>query len=260
MSKVSEPNGRPRPAVVAPDDGVWETLADDAGRVSVRIDFDRVGAPNLIQRRITLHPGGELIERHSTSEDVLYVIEGEGEAAYAGLQVALRPGVGLLVPAGEEYRLRAHTTVEFLSVIAPPPGKPDALPPAPDANEEARPWIHQSEEEVIPAGDDEERDLMDRYFKLMIDPRHGAHFVTQFLGFIERSKAPAHTHTYDEVIYIVGGEGIVHIEGGSYPVASGYSVYLPPGSVHCLENRGDTPLALLGVFCPAGSPKSRQEA
>jgi mannose-6-phosphate isomerase-like protein (cupin superfamily) len=101
---------------------------------------------------------------------------------------------------------------------------------------------------------------MDRYFMLMIDPHHGSHYVTQFVGFIERSKAPMHTHTYEEVIYITGGHGVVHIPEGDFPISAGTSVYLAPGTPHCLENQGGEPMSLVGVFCPAGSPASRQKA
>lgn len=252
--------GGPRPSVIAPEDGAWETLPGNIGRSSIRIDLERVGAPNLVQRLLRIEAGGELVEHHTHSEDVLYVELGTGEAIYADQHVSLRPGVGLMVPAGVEYRIRAQEPLHLVSVLAPPPDRPDALTPSTEAKENQRPWVHESEEEVIAAGDDPTRDLLDRFFKLMIDPRHGAHYVTQFLGFIERSKAAPHTHTYDEVIFITGGEGFVHIGEGSHPIGPGHSVYLPPGSVHCLENQGNEPLALLGVFCPAGSPRARDKA
>lgn len=260
MTDVGRAIGGPQPAVVAPEDGVWESLADGAGEYSVRIDLEGVGAPNLVQRLLHVRSGAELVERHPHSEDVIYVAEGTGEASYDDRRVSLRPGIGLMVPADEEYRIRADEDLRLVSVLAPPPGRPDALVPASDVAEDGRRWIHESEEEIIAAGDDATRDLLDRYFKLMIDPRHGAGYVTQFLGFIERSKAPPHTHTYDEVIFILGGEGIVHIEEGGRPIGPGHSVYLPPGSVHSLENRTAEPLALLGVFCPAGSPRAREKA
>ncbi len=252
--------GGSKPAVIAPEDAEWEELAGGGGEVCIRVDLERIGAPNLVQRLVHIDAGQEVVQRHRHSEDVLFVQQGKGVAIYADHHVALRPGTGLLVPADVGYRVRASETLHLVSVLAPPPGRPGALSPSAEAVEDARPWVHESEEEIIAAGDDPDRNLMDRYFKLMIDPRHGAHYVTQFLGFIERSKAPPHTHTYDEVVYITGGEGIVHIDEGSHPIGPGHSVYLPPGSVHCLENQGNEPLALLGVFCPAGSPKARAGA
>lgn len=255
----AKPDANPSPRVIASDERESQPL-NGAGQVSLRIDFDTVGAPRLVQRVIDLDPDASWSQRHDKSEDVIYVASGSGQARQGEQVVQLRPGMGCLFTAGIEYTVTASESLKLVSVLAPPPDRPDADLPAAEADDSRGPAVHESEEEVISAGDDESRDYMDRYFKLMIDPRYGAHYITQFIGFIERSKAPPHTHTYDEVIYILDGTGIVHIDGGAHPIAAGDSVYLPPGSVHCLENPGDEPLALLGVFCPAGSPREREQA
>ena len=86
------------------------------------------------------------------------------------------------------------------------------------------------------------------YLKLLIGPEHGARNVTQFVGFIERSMAPPHTHTYEEAIYILAGEGIVHIgDDRREDIGPGTSIFLPPGTPHCLENRSQRTLKLLGA-------------
>jgi mannose-6-phosphate isomerase-like protein (cupin superfamily) len=67
-----------------------------------------------------------------------------------------------------------------------------------------------------------------------------------------------HSHTYDEVIYVVEGEGILHLDGQeSTPIATGSCIHLPPLVEHCLENVGGTPMRVLGVFHPSGDPASR---
>lgn len=91
----------------------------------------------------------------------------------------------------------------------------------------------------------------------MIDPRHGSRTVTQFVGFIDRSRAPFHTHTYEEAIYILEGDGIVHVEDRELPIGRGSSIFLSPGTPHCIENRSDGALRLLGVFSPPGSPADK---
>jgi mannose-6-phosphate isomerase-like protein (cupin superfamily) len=77
------------------------------------------------------------------------------------------------------------------------------------------------------------------------------------MGIVQPSKAPFHSHTYDEVGYIVAGEGIAHVGGGSFPLRVGSCFHLPPDEVHCIENTGSTPLRILGVFHPSGSPANR---
>jgi quercetin dioxygenase-like cupin family protein len=58
----------------------------------------------------------------------------------------------------------------------------------------------------------------------------------------------------DEVVYVLEGEGAVHIDGESEPLRPGSSVHLPARLVHCLENEGPGTMQVLGVFRPAGSP------
>jgi len=93
-----------------------------------------------------------------------------------------------------------------------------------------------------------------RQFVLLAAPEHGCASVTQFVGFIPPGRAPDHFHGYDEVVYVLDGEGALHIAGESAPLHAGVCVHLPARLVHCLENTGDGEMRVLGVFRPAGSP------
>ncbi|MFN2590721.1 MAG: cupin domain-containing protein, partial [Actinomycetota bacterium] len=148
--------------------------------------------------------------------------------------------------------VRAQAVV--VSVASPPPveGAMYTLPVEIDPPRPAA-VVDEDEQPVEPAGDD-------RQFRVLIDPRHGARHVTQFVGFIHRSRAPFHTHTYEEAIYILEGDGILHVagdDGFDAPIRPGSSIFLPPGTPHCLENSSDGVLKLLGVFSPPGSPGPR---
>ena len=91
-------------------------------------------------------------------------------------------------------------------------------------------------------------------FRLLATPEHGCASVTQFVGFIPVGRAPDHFHTYDEVVYVLQGDGALHIDGETAPLAPGTAVHLPSRLVHCLENTGPGEMHVLGVFRPAGSP------
>ena len=91
----------------------------------------------------------------------------------------------------------------------------------------------------------------------LVNEDAGCFDVTQFMGIVQPSKAPFHSHTYDEVGYVVAGEGIAHVGGGSFPLRAGSCFHLPPDEVHCIENSGDGPMHILGVFHPSGSPANR---
>ena len=67
-------------------------------------------------------------------------------------------------------------------------------------------------------------------------------------------RAPDHFHRYDEVVYVLGGEGAFHVDGESAALHAGSCVHLPARLVHCLENHGPDEMRVLGVFRPAGSP------
>ena len=78
--------------------------------------------------------------------------------------------------------------------------------------------------------------------------------MTQFVGYIPVGRAPDHFHRYDEVVYVLEGEGGFHVEGETEPLQPGTAVHLPARLVHCLENYGPGEMRVLGVFRPAGSP------
>jgi mannose-6-phosphate isomerase-like protein (cupin superfamily) len=99
----------------------------------------------------------------------------------------------------------------------------------------------------------------DREFRVLLS--EGLSF-TQFAGLIPPGRAPEHHHTYDEVVHVLAGQGLVHLGGAQREIQAeigpGTSIYLPPYQPHCLENTGAEPLQVLGVFYPAGSPAAKQ--
>jgi mannose-6-phosphate isomerase-like protein (cupin superfamily) len=95
----------------------------------------------------------------------------------------------------------------------------------------------------------------DREFRVLLS--EGLTF-TQFAGLIPPGRAPEHHHTYDEVVHVLAGRGVVHLSGTATEIGPGTSIYLPPYQPHCLENTGSDPLEVLGVFHPAGSPAAKQ--
>jgi mannose-6-phosphate isomerase-like protein (cupin superfamily) len=101
---------------------------------------------------------------------------------------------------------------------------------------------------------------VERSFRYLVNEDAGCFDVTQFLGIVQPSKAPFHSHTYDEVGYIVAGQGIAHVGGTEFPLKTGSCFHLPPDEVHCIENTGSAPLRILGVFHPSGSPANRTYA
>jgi len=97
----------------------------------------------------------------------------------------------------------------------------------------------------------------DRQFRVVADPESGLRSATHFVGYIPVAKAPDHFHSYDEVIYVLEGEGMMHMNGESTELSPGSCIHLPNRTVHCLENVGDELMRVVAVFRPAGSPNAR---
>jgi mannose-6-phosphate isomerase-like protein (cupin superfamily) len=111
--------------------------------------------------------------------------------------------------------------------------------------------VHERGRKSIPTGD--------RWFKLLADKDLGCQRVTQFIGFIPKSEAPVHYHTYEEAIYIVEGHGVMWADGKEAPVEPGSCIYLPRQVKHSMKNLDDAPIRLMGVFHPSGSPAVRYD-
>ena len=94
----------------------------------------------------------------------------------------------------------------------------------------------------------------EREFRIVADPAAVCASATHFVGYIPVDARPDHFHTYDEVIYVLDGEGVMHADGERRAPAPGACIQLPARTVHCLENTGDEPMRVVAVFRPAGSP------
>ncbi len=99
----------------------------------------------------------------------------------------------------------------------------------------------------------------DRWYRVLVDDEIGSSEATQFVGSIPPGRAPDHFHQYEEVLFILKGEGCMWAGETNTPIAPGSCIYLPKGQVHCVENTGTGELRLLGVFYPAGSPSVRYD-
>ena len=242
------------PYVTNETDAVPHSIPGNAGTLRVTIDRS-VGCQNLTQRIFRYGTGESAEVTNEVSEEVFYVISGRGRAVVNGRPHLLTERTALFVPPGQPYFIENPGPHELalLSTLSPQPGQPPGEQTKASLRGDGKLTVSEGEEDPIAGGED-------RSFKLLIDHRYGCRNLTQFVGSIQRGRAPAHTHTYEEVIYILDGEGIVHVGEGDYPVRAGSCIYLPPGSPHCLENTGAAPLRPLGVFCPAGSPGSKQNA
>src|SRR5262245_22530971 len=168
--------------------------------------------------------------RDDDADEVVYVLDGAGRVTVGGESHELRAGMALFVSRGTPWS--AEGDARGVSVLV--------HEPEPSSGHGVRD-LTASERGAATGG---------REFVLGPDCAS----ATQFVGLIPPGRAPDHFHTYDEVIYVLDGEGVLEIGGEQAPLRPGTCVHLPARLVHCLANTGGTELRVLGVFRPAGSP------
>ena len=150
----------------------------------------------------------------------------------------------MYVRPGETYTVDndGPEPLVLVSVTAPDEGRANGG--------ERRVTVHYADQPALPASPNRE-------FRYLVNQDAGCPDVTQFVGVIPPGRASLHSHTYDEVVYVVEGEGVLHLGGEETELRPGSCIHLPPLVMHSLENSGSTPMRVLGVFHPSGDPASR---
>lgn len=218
-----------------------EALATSGG--SVRTSLDRAsGCPRLVQRQLTIAAGSLAQVASGGVGELWYVMSGSGSFVHDERTWSLTEGTALLVPPTHHAVRAGDHALVVVIVVLPDDGE---LPV----------------DQVIGARfeDSPEERTGDRTFRVLIGAQQGFGRATQFVGHIPPSRAPVHEHTYDEVVMVLEGTGVVHVDDETRDLGPGTCVYLPPGTKHCLENDGDATLRVLGVFCPGGTPAAKRE-
>lgn len=166
-------------------------------------------------------------------EEVLFVLRGHGELELDGQRHALEPEAGAHLLRGESYTLHPADSLHLVSVRIP----------GAERGQRAT-VVSRLDEQSSQAA------TTDREFRIVADTAAATHFV----GYIPTVRAPEHFHTYDEVIYVLHGVGVMHAQGRDQPLAPGSVIQLPARTVHCLENTGPDVMRVVAVFRPSGSP------
>jgi mannose-6-phosphate isomerase-like protein (cupin superfamily) len=221
--------------------------------VSVRTTLDRTsGCPRLVQRQLRVDAGASSETLVGGAGELWYVARGSGSLECDGRTWSLTSGTALLLPGGHRARVCADDALDLVVVVLPSDDEAELAPlggPEPPVREVIEAHFDSSPEERTG----------DRTFRVLIGAHQGFGRATQFVGNIPPSRAPLHEHTYDEVVMVLEGHGIVHVDDGTWDLAPGTCIYLPPGTKHCLENDGESTLRVLGVFCPGGTPAAKRE-
>jgi mannose-6-phosphate isomerase-like protein (cupin superfamily) len=205
------------------------------------------GLEGLEQTVLVCAPGTSTARTTGEFEEVLFVVAGRGELRLGtGECHALEPDTGINLAPGQEYELRNDTSdpMRTVSVRVRGPAPPGGGGGGRDGRVTVRRLADQESQDAT----------TERMFRIVADPSTGLRSATHFVGYVPTVRAPDHFHKYDEVIYVLEGEGAFHADGTSRPISAGSCIELPARTVHCLENTGQGVMRLVAVFQPPGSP------
>lgn len=222
-----------------------EGRRDPGDTVETRVTIDAsVGCERLEQRVLRFGSGSSRPRSLRGVDELLYVVAGSGTLRVGDDQHALEPETGAYVADGETWTVENTGAEELVLVSVRAPAGNGADPAR------RKVTVRFADQPVLPASPDRE-------FRYLVNQDAGCRDVTQFVGVIPPGRAPLHSHTYDEVVYVVEGEGVLHLGERDTPLSAGSCIHLPPLVMHCLENVGTAPMRVLGVFHPSGDPASR---
>lgn len=218
------------------------------GSLKVWNQIDRAtGAEAISLRVLEFGPGTSPELRNRDSDEVFYVHEGECTILIDGVAHEVGPETGIYLQPGRTLIVE-NTGSNVVRFISSRCGEEMSVS---GSKEQPSPIVRLSDRRALPTAD--------RWYRVLVDDEVGSEQVTQFVGSIPPGRAPDHFHEYEEVLFILRGEGRMWAGDTNTPIGPGSCIYLPKKQVHCVENTGSGELRLLGVFYPAGSPAVRYE-
>ena len=222
------------------------------------------GAKAISLRVLEFEPGVSPGLRNRDCDEVIYVLESLNDEVNAhdctividGKRYEVGPQTGVYLRPGQTLRVEnpGPDVVRFVSSQCPDESFTGTVDRMTEQTAQAgsSPVVRLADRRALPTAD--------RWYRVLVDDEIGSRQVTQFVGSIPPGRAPDHFHEYEEVLFILRGEGRMWAGETNTPIAAGSCIYLPKRQMHCVENTGSGELRLLGVFYPAGSPAVRYDA
>jgi mannose-6-phosphate isomerase-like protein (cupin superfamily) len=224
------------------------------------------GAQAISLRVMEFAPGLSPTIQNEDCDEILYVVDEVRTACDSGRASLLiddqsyeiTPDTGIYIRPNQTFAIDNPGPDSIVIISARCPD-PDSAPRFVDAPATSADSSRFDQTPMVRLADQRAQTTADRWYRVLVDDKVGSEQVTQFVGSIPPGRAPDHFHHYEEVLFILQGEGRMWAGETNTPIGVGSCIYLPKGQVHCVENTGTGELRLLGVFYPAGSPSVRYD-
>ena len=199
---------------VLDEQNVEGTRVEGDTALEKRVFGRHTGSRQLEQRVTRYGPGRSLPRFEYARDELLYAVSGSGTLELDGKPHDFEADSGAYVRAGESYVIDNPGPDDLLVVSTTVPVEQANLP---------------SRQVVVRFADRPELRADDkRTFRYLVNEQAGCMDATQFMGIVQPCRAPDHSHSYDELGYIVDGEGYAHVEGDVDPAPA--RLVLPPAS------------------------------
>ena len=229
-------------------------------RLWSQVDRER-GAQAISLRIMEFAPGLSAGICNRDCDEVLYLLNSEGTTTVFidGWAYEVSADTGIYLRPRQTLTVR-NSGSEPLVMISSRCPEPQSM--VDSVSSQTQPAVgapRPSSSPIVRLADKAPQATADRWYRVLVDDEIGSAQVTQFVGSIPPGRAPDHFHNYEEVLFILQGEGRMWAGATNTPIDEGSCIYLPKGQVHCVENTGTDEFRLLGVFYPAGSPSVRYD-
>ena len=184
---------------------------DTAARV---VAIDSSNGSSVLELHLARYgPGRSSPRTLEGVQEIMYTTSGSGSLTVAGESHELEPGTAVYLTAGETYEIDNPGSEDLVIVSATAPQS------AGDAQAPTARTVRYADQPTLPASGDRE-------FRYLVTDEVGCRDATQFFGVIAPGRAPDHSHVYDEVIYVLEGEGVLHGGGEDRPVSAGSCIHI----------------------------------
>jgi len=212
------------------------------------------GAQAISLRVMEFAPGLSPGIRNHDCDEILYVLDGGLAAARTdrnevsttrvsgwvnafidGRTYNIDPDTGIYLRPGETLAINnsGSDPIVLISSQCPDPDRPPKFVAAVSSPISDSPALSP----LVRLADRPAQPTADRWYRVLVDGGLGSINATQFVGSIPPGRAPDHFHHYEEVLFILKGEGRLWAGETNTPIAPGSCIYLPKGQVHCVENK-----------------------
>lgn len=90
--------------------------------------------------------------------------------------------------------------------------------------------------------------------KVLISEKEGwKDYVMRLFEIGKNGCSPKHSHSWPHIVFVVNGQGVIHMDGKDNDVKNGSYAFIPSGMEHQLLNSGNDIFSFICIVPPEGN-------